>query len=235
MLLPPGTGEHDLDAFTQGRCFAANPLNAWRFYGQALVVCRGTAPHPGYRLLLDWARSKRHGGFVYTSNVDGQCQAAGFAPERIVECHGSIHHFQCARPCSPYIWPAPHAGTPIRAARAAHSGDLPRCARCGGLARPNFLLFSDPAWVAARTNAQRLRMEVWRARAANPVVIEIGAGLALPGVRMFAESLRLPLIRINAHDAQANAAATVALQGTALDMLRSIDRELARHAVPPNP
>ncbi|WP_429551838.1 Sir2 family NAD-dependent protein deacetylase [Paraburkholderia sp. MM5477-R1] len=124
-LLPTGTRKHDLDAFTQGRCFAASPLNAWLFYGQALAVCRGTAPHPGYRLLLDWARSKRHGGFVYTSNVDGQFPAAaGFAPARIVECHGSIHHFQCARPCSPHIWPAPHAGTPIRAARAAHSGRL---------------------------------------------------------------------------------------------------------------
>ncbi len=119
--------------------------------------------------------------------------------------------------------------------RAANSGDFPRCPRCGGLARPNFLLFSDPAWVVERTDAQRLRMEVWQGRAENPVVIEIGAGLALPAVRMFSESLRIPLIRINAHDAQADAATAFSLQGTVLDMLRLMDRELAGHAVSSNP
>jgi len=47
-----------------------------------------------------------HGYFVFTSNVDGQFQKAGFAPERIVECHGSIQHFQCAASCTDEIWNA---------------------------------------------------------------------------------------------------------------------------------
>jgi len=34
------------------------------------------------------------GYFIYTSNVDGQFQKAGFDPLRLVECHGSIHHYQ---------------------------------------------------------------------------------------------------------------------------------------------
>jgi NAD-dependent SIR2 family protein deacetylase len=223
-LLGGGITEDGLHEFMQGRCFATSPRKAWRFYGEAIQRCRNAAPHPGYRLLLNWAHQKQHGAFVYTSNVDGQFHAAGFPQERIVECHGSIHHLQCARPCSPQIWPAPDAEM---TARALHSGGMPRCAHCGGVARPNVLLFSDPAWVAHRTNAQRLRMEVWQARPANPVVIEIGAGLTLPAVRMFSESLRMPLIRVNAHEAHADDAATVALQGTALDVLRRIDRELA--------
>jgi NAD-dependent SIR2 family protein deacetylase len=218
-LLPAGMHERDLHAWTQGRCFEADPTQAWRFYGEALRVCEKAVPHAGHGLLLDWAQSKPHGAFVYTSNVDGHFEAAGFAPERIVECHGSIRHFQCARPCSPDIWPAtPMLSTPW----------LPRCRRCGALARPNFLLFSDPAWVVARTNAQRLRMETWRAGPRNPVVIEIGAGLALPGVRMFAQSLRLPLVRVNTDAADIHGAATVALHGRALDVLHDIDHELAR-------
>jgi NAD-dependent SIR2 family protein deacetylase len=36
--------------------------------------------------------------------VDGQFQKAGFEGERIVECHGSIHHFQCVVPCSDELW-----------------------------------------------------------------------------------------------------------------------------------
>ncbi|HEV3431554.1 MAG TPA: Sir2 family NAD-dependent protein deacetylase [Paraburkholderia sp.] len=218
-LLPEGLHERDLHAWTQGRCFETDPTQAWRFYGEALRVCESTVPHAGHAFLLDWADRKPHGAFVYTSNVDGHFEAAGFAPARIVECHGSIRHFQCARPCSPDIWPAAHGdGAPT----------LPRCRRCGALARPNFLLFSDPAWVVARTNAQRLRMETWRAGPCKPVVIEIGAGLALPGVRMFAQSLRLPLIRINTDATELYGAATIALQGRALDVLTRIDAALAR-------
>jgi hypothetical protein len=113
---------------------------------------------------------KHHGAFVYTSNVDGQFQAAGYPEARIVEYHGTIHYFQCARPCSPQIWPAP---------QAIASNAPPRCVRCGGSARPTCLLFSDPSWIVNRTNAQRLRLEVWQAQPSNAVVIEIGAGLAL--------------------------------------------------------
>jgi hypothetical protein len=46
------------------------------------------------------------GAFVFTSKVDGQFQRAGFHDEQLVECHGSIHHLQCSRPCSEDIWPA---------------------------------------------------------------------------------------------------------------------------------
>jgi hypothetical protein len=220
-LLPASMHERDLHAFTQGRCFADNPREAWRFFGRALDICRDTPPHAGYALLRAWTRAKRHGAFVYTSNVDGQFQAAGFDEAHIVECHGSVHHFQCERPCSPAIWAAPRAVVPARP---------PRCPRCGGHARPNFLLFSDPSWIVTRTNAQRLRMEVWRARPTNPVVVEIGAGLTLPGVRTFAESLRLPLVRINTHDALTDDTGILSLRGTALDILLRIDRAVATHA-----
>ena len=33
------------------------------------------------------------GGFVFTSNVDGQFQKAGFG-HAVLECHGSLHHLQ---------------------------------------------------------------------------------------------------------------------------------------------
>jgi NAD-dependent SIR2 family protein deacetylase len=216
-LLPAGMRERDVGAFTQARCFADNPREAWRFFGRALDVCRETPPHAGYTLLQDWAATKPHGAFVYTSNVDGQFQAAGFDEARILECHGSIHHFQCAQPCSPDTWIAPRAIVPARP---------PRCPHCGGPARPNFLMFSDPSWAVARTNSQRLRMEVWRGAPTTPVVIEIGAGLALPAVRRFAESLRLPLVRINLHDAQAGGDNVISLPGGGLDVLQRIDRLL---------
>jgi NAD-dependent SIR2 family protein deacetylase len=227
----PGATNDGLHELLQGRCFAANPRKAMEFSGHALDVCRRTTPHLGYGLLLEWARKKAHGAFVYTSNVDGQFQAAGFAEARILECHGSIHHFQCARPCSPQIWPANEFDAAMPVARSA---ELPRCPRCSGPARPNVLLFSDPAWLVSRTNAQRLRMEVWRSAPERAVAVEIGVGLALPSVRMFSESLRIPIIRINMHDMEATKAISVNLHGTALEALQRIERELSQRLAPAN-
>jgi len=82
------------------------PRLAWGFYGHRLALYRETAPHAGFAILKDWAARKPLGAFVFTSNVDGQFQKAGFDREAIVECHGSIHSLQCARPCGPGIWPA---------------------------------------------------------------------------------------------------------------------------------
>lgn len=67
----------------------------------------------------------------------------------------------------------------------------------------------------------------WRSAPKRPMAIEIGAGLALPTVRMFSESLRIPLIRINTHDVQPARANIVSLQGTALEALERIERELS--------
>jgi hypothetical protein len=52
------------------------------------------------------AKRLPHGAFVFTSNVDGQFQKAGFAEDRVSECHGSIHHLQCLDGCHDGIWPA---------------------------------------------------------------------------------------------------------------------------------
>ncbi|WP_240202673.1 Sir2 family NAD-dependent protein deacetylase [Burkholderia sp. LMG 13014] len=143
-LLPDNLHERDVPSFALETCFSDTPLKAWQFYGRALEICRSAVPHAGYGILLDWARAMRHGAFVYTSNVDGQFQAAGFLEAGIVECHGSLLHFQCARRCSPQIWSAP----------ASMSNQTPPCCpRCGGLARPNCLLFSDSSWIVHRTNA----------------------------------------------------------------------------------
>ena len=88
------------------RTFRADPALAWGFYGHRLALYRATVPHAGFDLLRGWGGRMEHGTGVFTSNVDGQFQAAGFDPQRIAECHGSIHHLQCMQPCRPETWPA---------------------------------------------------------------------------------------------------------------------------------
>ena len=72
--------------------FTTNPPLAWGFYGHRLNLYRKTTPHSGFSLLLDLVKEKKNNYFIFTSNVDGQFQKAGFSEKKIVEVHGSIHH-----------------------------------------------------------------------------------------------------------------------------------------------
>ncbi len=123
--------------------FAHDPELAWGFYGHRLNLYRATVPHAGFDILRGMGERLRAGVFVFTSNVDGQFQKAGFAPERIVECHGSIHHLQCAILCCAAIWAADALRLEVDAAACRARSALPRCPHCGGLARPNILMFGD--------------------------------------------------------------------------------------------
>ena len=87
------------------RWFEIDPALAWGFYGHRLELYRKTKPHDGYAILHRWAKAKGKDCFVFTSNVDGQFQKAGFPASRIVECHGSIHHLQCLGTCAGKVWP----------------------------------------------------------------------------------------------------------------------------------
>ncbi len=86
--------------------FARDPAQAWAFFGHRLQPYRETTPLAGFEILLNWARTRVAGWFVFTSHVDGQFQRAGFDADRIVECHGAIARLQSSVPCCRTIWPA---------------------------------------------------------------------------------------------------------------------------------
>ncbi|MBI5659786.1 MAG: hypothetical protein HZC43_09650 [Nitrosomonadales bacterium] len=154
-------------------------------------------PHTGYRHLRAIAGQIVGGAFVYTSNVDGHFAKSGFSPECIVECHGSIHHLQCLSNCAHKIRDAATFEPAVNEERCLLLSPLPRCPDCGGIARPNILMFDDCGWEGSRTALQETRFREWRETIRRPVVIEIGAGAGTPSVRMFGASLKAPLIRIN--------------------------------------
>lgn len=203
--------------------FHHNPALAWGFYGHRLQLYRHTAPHAGFALLQRWASRLPHGAFVYTSNVDGQFQKAGFPDNGIVECHGSIHHLQCMDGCSERIWRADDVWLDIDEAQCLAQAPLPHCPGCGGLARPNILMFDDWGWVSTRTRQQRHRFDFWRADVETLVVIELGAGTAIPSVRHFGERQHAPLIRINPRESRTRSPANVSLPMGALEALRAMD------------
>jgi NAD-dependent SIR2 family protein deacetylase len=214
------------------RWFRTDPRFAWGFYGHRLNLYRATVPHAGFAILLRWGAAMAHGSFVFTSNVDGQFQRAGFDEARILEFHGSIHHAQCTDPCASVVRAADGIEVRVDEELRAHE-PLPRCPACGALARPNVLMFGDGAWVSGRTEAQERRFDRWLAEVPDEpgalVVVELGAGTAVPTVRLAGERLQrrgATLVRVNVREPE-GPRGTIGLAGGAAATLAAIDQALA--------
>ncbi|MEU5693447.1 Sir2 family NAD-dependent protein deacetylase [Actinosynnema sp. NPDC020468] len=200
--------------------FVEDPALAWGFYGHRLDLYRSTTPHEGFAVLREW------GARVFTSNVDGQFQRAGFAD--VAEVHGSIHAVQCLEPCTDDVWPADFAvAVDPESMRAV--GELPSCRNCGGLARPNILMFGDWSWVGGPSQAGLDAFTRWRREQRSLVVIEIGAGSAVPTVRRQAELASASsgaLIRINPREADVRHGRGVSLAMGAREALTELARRI---------
>lgn len=200
--------------------FEQDPRLAWGFYGHRLQLYRATVPHEGFSILLAIAAELKNGYFVYTSNVDGQFQKAGFDPQRVAECHGSIHHQQCSAGCTEEIWSADDFIPEVDLGACRLTSDLPACPHCGAVARPNILMFNDSEWIARRSDLQYERMRRWAGASGKIVVIELGAGVHIPSIRRFGEASKFPLVRVNPRDCEVHGPNAVAVKAGALAGLR---------------
>lgn len=205
--------------------FDSNPGLAWGFYGHRTKLYRTTTPHIGFGILKKWSDKMDAGSVVFTSNVDGHFQKAGFLEQQIFECHGSIHHHQCTSMSCKDIWHFTrhiHVDEQFQASR-----DLPSC-KCGRLSRPNILMFNDFSFLGDRVQAQQERYYKWveENRTQEIVIIEVGAGKAIPTVRNNSEQLSsfldATVIRINLREPEGEN--VISLEGRALDILMELDK-----------
>ncbi len=211
--------------------FERDPAFGWGFYGHRLELYRKTEPHEGFHILLKWAKELMEDYFVVTSNVDGQFQKAGYPEEKIYEIHGSIHHLQCIRPCCNEVWEN-REDIPVdyETMRAKY---IPRCPYCNDVARPNVLMFGDFSWVGVRTYAQSRRFEEFMRNVGEKriVVVEIGAGTAVPSIRHTSERIgkayNAKVIRINPREYHISSP-HISVPETGLKALKAIDKELRK-------
>jgi NAD-dependent SIR2 family protein deacetylase len=229
----PALAQANLDfmAVADPRTFDRDPGLAWGFYGHRLALYRQTTPHAGFHILRKWAERMLLGARVFTSNVDGQFQKAGFSEEHIHECHGSIHHLQCMNECESGVWPAATFTPQVDEGTCRLLNDPPLCPHCGGLARPNILMFGDWNWLEQRSQSQRQRETRWLETIADSearvVVVEIGAGTAIPSVRHFSHRMchdhGARLVRINLRESQVPSTKDIGFANGSLEALRGID------------
>jgi NAD-dependent SIR2 family protein deacetylase len=223
---PPFRGR-SFSEISNPKRFKTDPTLAWGFFGHRLNLYRETRPHAGFDVLRGWAESMPLGCCVFTSNVDGHFQKAGFREDRIIECHGSIHYLQCADLCTRDIWPAGDTKVEVDPMTFRTNSSLPCCPRCQALARPNILMFDDFEWLRSRYDEQLESYRKWLARVQGKrvVVIELGAGTAIPTVRYECERRGHILIRINPRDSD-TPQGSISVPLGALDTLTKMNERL---------
>jgi len=222
----PALGRRGIDfsSIASPAAFKDNARLAWGFYGHRLNLYRRTLPHDGFAILKRIGERLPQGAFVFTSNVDGQFQKAGFSGEHVAEVHGSIHHLQCVTGCRDDIWPADDFEPVVDDENCLLTSPFPVCPHCGALARPNILMFGDWQWCGHRSAAQNAALGSWLGKVERLLVIELGAGTSIPTVRRLGESINGTLIRINPREADAHRACDISIRCGALTALKQIEQ-----------
>ena len=103
-------------------------------YYRSHLLYPDARPNDAHRALAAWERAGRLSA-VITQNIDGLHQAAG--SQRVLELHGSVHRNTCQR-----------CGRHVGLDAILHATGIPRCAVCGGMIKPDVVLYEealDPA------------------------------------------------------------------------------------------
>lgn len=210
--------------------FTRAPNLAWGFYGHRRDLYQRTVPHAGFGILKRWLDRANGGGWVLTTNVDGAFQKAGFTESRICEMHGTIHRSQCIDGCTKESWGDSDVPKFVGGSTIAVTETMPTCPACGGLARPNILMFGDWGWNGFDARMSRGRLNAWidSVRGLRLTVIECGAGTAIPSLRNFVDSVKrvnehARLIRINVRESDVTGHLDVGLPMGALEALQGIE------------
>jgi NAD-dependent deacetylase len=108
--------------------FDAHPEEFFAFY-RAKLLYPQARPNPAHRTLAALEAAGRLAAMV-TQNIDGLHQLAG--SREVIELHGSVHRNTCLTCGAGFDLDAVAAGTGV-----------PRC-RCGGILKPDVVLYEEP-------------------------------------------------------------------------------------------
>ena len=112
-----------------GPMFRRNPGLTWKYIRQIEEACRGAAPNRAHRVIAA-LQERLSRVVVLTQNVDGLHARAG-SRDRIA-IHGTVHDLHCVR-CAWARTVPDYAALPA----------LPTCPECGGIVRPDVVLFGE--------------------------------------------------------------------------------------------
>lgn len=157
-----------IESVLSGEMFRQRPELTWKYLLQVEQACRGATCNAAHRVIAQIER-ERGTVTVLTQNVDGFHHRAG--SRNVIDIHGNLYDILCTR-CRRKRQVNSYAGFPA----------VPRCSSCGGVERPDVVLFGE--------NLPNEKME-WLIRELGvgfDLVISIGTSGTFPYIR-------LPMIR----------------------------------------
>ncbi|TVO67560.1 SIR2 family NAD-dependent protein deacylase [Denitromonas ohlonensis] len=188
-----------------GQMMANRPEVSWTYLAQIEANCRGAQPNAAHhaiaRLVAD-----RPGSMVFTQNVDGFHRDVGTA--NLVEIHGNLHQLECTE-----------CGRGRRVPDYAGLQMPPGCPTCGGVMRPDVVLFGEDL-----PRDGILRLEHMLVEGVD-LVMSIGTSSAFPyiaGPVMWAADAGVPTVEINPGETRVSAQVTHRLQMGAAHALGEI-------------
>lgn len=136
---------HRVEDVATPEAFQRDPAMVWRFYHARREGLKQARPNPGhYALAALEERFGRANFALATQNVDGLHRAAG--SQHVLELHGRLSRVRCTG-CEQVM---DRPGEKL--------DELPLCARCGALLRPDVVWFgedlSDKVWREAEEAAR---------------------------------------------------------------------------------
>ena len=135
--------EHRAEDLASLQGIRENPVLVWEWYRERLMACSELQPHAGYHALVSLQESLVRMPLV-TQNVDGLHQKAGLRD--VIELHGSLRTASCLDMC----------GEPPVPMTEDLFGEMPPRCECGGLLRPDVVLFGENLPEQALKRAFRL-------------------------------------------------------------------------------
>jgi NAD-dependent deacetylase len=183
--------------------FARDARLVWEWYGWRRTIVMSCLPNAAHHALAAAAAANSRFRIV-TQNVDGLHGAArngGGAPP--LELHGSLFRVRCTR-CG-------HRADDRTVVDATTLEDVPHCAVCGALARPDIVWFGEPL-------DQEILDEAIRLATAAQVCLVIGTSALVHPAAGLADLTRRKggaVIEVNVAETSLSEIATVALRGPA--------------------
>ncbi len=117
--------------------YVQHPEEFYAFYRDKMLYPKAS-PNKAHLVLAKWEREGLLEGII-TQNIDGLHQAAG--SQKVFELHGSVHRNICQK-----------CGRNYGLEAVLHSSGIPRCS-CGGVLKPDVVLYEEPlpqqAWTGA--------------------------------------------------------------------------------------
>ncbi|MDR3208210.1 MAG: NAD-dependent protein deacylase [Oscillospiraceae bacterium] len=123
--------------------FRREPTLFFRYYKENLIH-RAAKPNRAHLVLAEW-EARGLLDTVITQNIDGLHQTAG--SRRVLELHGSNWRHYCLDCRRSYTMDY------ILSPEHCPDGMTPRCAQCGGVVRPDVVLYGEPLNEAVMTAA----------------------------------------------------------------------------------